>query len=125
MENLVHHFCVVAPCEELPNIFRSFFSADQQTKMEGEKRRQKADQLRTKISLNSFFFFHFLPLLVCEAFQLVFVPDTCMSVCFSTVDIEKGEEERERQAVLDERCCNSFCATISKCIFTEATGEKF
>jgi len=35
---------------------------------------------------------------------------TLVSVCFSTVDIEKGEEERERekQAVLDERCCNSF-----------------
>lgn len=36
-----------------------------------------------------------------------------MSVCFSTVDIEKGEEERERQAVLDERCCNSFAMSYS------------
>ncbi len=37
---------------------------------------------------------------------------TLESVCFSTVDIEKGEEERERerekQAVLHECCCNSF-----------------
>lgn len=36
-----------------------------------------------------------------------------MSVCFSTVDIEKGEEERERQAVLDERSCNILAMSYS------------
>lgn len=60
-------FCIilwgVAPCEELPYLFRSLFSAEQ-TKMEGEKRGQKADRLHTWASqafLLTFFFLSFSP----------------------------------------------------------------
>lgn len=43
-----------------------------------------------------FFFFHSLPLLVCEDGQLVFVPDTCVSLFFNCGHRERRGRERER-----------------------------
>lgn len=37
----------------------------------------------SSFSFDFFFFFHSLPLLVCEDGQLVFVPDTCVSLFFN------------------------------------------
>lgn len=46
--------------------------------------------------LLTFFFFHSLPLLVCEDGQLVFVPDTCVSLFFNCGHRERRGRERER-----------------------------
>lgn len=59
-----------------------------------------------------FFFFHSLPLLVCEDGQLVFVPDTWVSMFFNCGHRERRGRERER----NKQFWMNVVATVSPCL---------